>query len=193
MNVNRLELMVTMLKEVEAGAWKPSLTRAKQLISNDMYNEEVVGHNPTGKKIQETPVEFDLGTWVGAIPEYRNELSCGFTACAVGHATLDSRFNKMGLKPDCDLAPTYKTKVGWYALINFFELSEEALERLFSSSMYPEHLKDKALVIQVRRRIEKILEIGEKAFMETRLGGFYTADQYLVSPKGRIYKEYKHV
>lgn len=191
MNVNRLELMVTMLKEVEAGTWKPSLTRAKEMVLQDVYNYEALGNNPTGKNIQESSVEFSLNNWVDAFPEERNERSCGFSACAVGHATLDSRFNKMGLKPNSNFAPTYKNEVNWRSLEKFFELSGENLHILFTNSKYPEHLKDKALVIQVRRRIEKLLEIGVTAFENSNLSNPFCSCEYLVSPKGRIYKEYK--
>lgn len=174
MNIARLKLMVKMLSEVEAGTWK---LPKKTVID---------GIDPISKHdAPEHTNQFDLAFWTYAT----KEVSCGFTACAVGHACLDRRFNKLGLELGSSDEPRFLNRSSWDAVNQFFEIGSATSTILFVETRYSNHLKGNALVVQVRRRIEKLLELGsEQKFIETK--GSYERDweDYLISKAGRIYK-----
>lgn len=119
MNIERLQLMSQMLGEVIAGTWEPT-AKVKPLL-------------------RAIPIKGNLGfemrSWFGLTPDY-----CGYSACAVGHACLDDRFNKLGLW--FDEGPVYSGPDGyeyapdWEGVSAFFELDIQTTEHLFSDSSY---------------------------------------------------------
>lgn len=178
MNIARLKLMVKMLSEVEAGTWKlPKKSVIAGIDSMPSYREE------------EHKNQFDLSFWSFGT----KALECGFTACAVGHACFDKRFNKQGLEFDWSDTPTFDGSSSWVAVEKFFEIRKTTAIILFSGGEYPEHLKGNALVVQVRRRIEKLLELGDETKLRNMKYNFGYDDvrsweEYLISKAGRIYK-----
>lgn len=178
MNIKRLALMVKMLSEVEAGTWKlPKKSIISKIDVMPSYQEE------------EHKDQFDLSFWsYGA-----KGIDCGFTACAVGHACLDNRFNKLGLEFDWSDTPSFDGSSSWDAVEKFFEIKKNTAIILFSSSEYPGHLKGNALAVQVRRRVEKLLELEDESKLRSMKYNFGYDDvrdwsEYLISKAGRIYK-----
>ena len=144
MNRERLQLMVTLLKEVEAGTWEPSGT--------------TLGHQPL--PLPNRPGHrFDMIDWFDNV-----RTDCGFAACAVGHACLDERFNREGLLlkfngPGQSHHPMYSHKgntyLSWVAVSLFFDLRMMETDHLFDGDKYPyDQKKDPAAV---RQRIEAFL------------------------------------
>lgn len=184
MNVKRLQLLVTMLNEVLAGSWKPA--KIKLDLSDKIFEPK--------------DQQFDLHRWFEPTPK----VDCGFTACAMGHAGLDSRFRKMGLKLNKDaygFGMTYNDFDGFDAVNAFFDFDgdivceEQIPFILFLGQSYPQHLKGDALIIQVIRRIEKLIEMGDEQFFnffQNKKSYFESAsnraEHYLISKAGRLYK-----
>lgn len=147
MHRERLQLMVTLLKEVEAGTWEPSGTSLAIARENEVPLAERPGHR------------FDMIDWLDNVRP-----DCGFAACAVGHACLDARFNALGLYmlwngPGQSHHPFYVVKghthVSWAAVGRFFDLTPTEEDRLFDGDKYPyDQKKDPAAV---RQRIEAFL------------------------------------
>jgi hypothetical protein len=154
MNIERLRLMSEMLGEVIAGTWKP--TSKVQPILRSMPIEGNVG--------------FEMRSWFGLTPDY-----CGYSACAVGHACLDERFNRLGLV--FDDGPTYVGPDGeeyapsWEGVCEFFGIGQSMAEMLFSDSSYLD-MSDAAnaqwtrdgsrppvLPAQVKERIDQLIGI----------------------------------
>lgn len=120
MNIERLQLMSQMLGEVIAGTWKPT--------SNNL------------PELRPMPIEgnlsFELRSWFGLTPD-----QCGYSACAVGHACMDDRFNKEGLVFGFD-GPAFVGPDGsryapsWEGVCAFFEIDNELAEELFDNGSY---------------------------------------------------------
>lgn len=142
MNRERLELMVTMLKELEAGTWKPTGT--------------TLGHLPLARLVPEGGVEFNLNVWADTTdPDH----ACGFAACAIGHACMDARFNELGLClfwREGTKTPIYLAdQEEWKAVHEFFDLGPELAWPLFDPNRYTyDERRDPAAV---RARIETLL------------------------------------
>lgn len=111
MDKERLELMVTMLREVAAGTWRPAAEAA---------------HKPT---------TFDLNNWLIAV-DSAGEQPCGYAACAIGHATCDARFNTLGLHATPEETPQYLGFFGWAAATSFFGLTYKQAIELFAEEAY---------------------------------------------------------
>ena len=110
---NRLNLMIDMLNEVAVDMWRPT-------------SEE---QRPAGLKEGEVPA-FDLTDW-------QSPSDCGFSACAIGHACLDKRFNDLGLKSPIGLmTPMYQGVQSWDALQEFFGIAPDDLYFLFDIDEY---------------------------------------------------------
>jgi hypothetical protein len=145
MHRERLELMCTLLTEVEAGTWEPTGSRA---------NGRPLPHRWRPEHL------FDLTDWI-----YLVRPDCGFSACAIGHACLDSRFNAEGLfmhfgsSELYGMAPTYthdgQPLLTWPAVGAFFDLTPGQVDRLFDPQEYsvPQRTNPAA----VRQRIEALL------------------------------------
>lgn len=150
MNKERLELMSTMLGEVVAKEWKFCPTA------------KIEGEPVTGE------VRFDLWFWV------LDSADCGFSACAVGHAMIDPRFNELGLGLLRN-EPFYRDgtgvghgHTGWEAVQAFFGVDEETASNLFSNHNYYDSetgdTMDRVPPEKVKWRVDKLLEIGADAF-----------------------------
>lgn len=142
MHRQRLELMVILLREVEAGTWEPS---------TDDLGPLPPGMHPTHR--------FDMIDWLDNVRP-----DCGFAACAVGHACLDERFNRIGLRmqwagPGQSHAPEYTVKKqthrSWAAVGRFFDLTPRETDQLFDGDKYPYDQKKSPAA--VRLRIEAML------------------------------------
>lgn len=153
MNVQRLQLMVTMLREVVAGTWHPTVMPPEDAEYGD-YGQEP-------ESISEVFTHWDLRSWLSTDGSPKE---CGFTACAVGHACLDRRFVDQGLKFDEFSTPVIQVQVrgAWSTWLEdfdaaayFFDISVEEATRLFSieRGIYetPEH---------VITRIEDLIAVG---------------------------------
>lgn len=138
MNKERLELMVSLLDEVaEDSKLKP---------------------------------HFNLMTWVNVNRNQvlEDKLSvhlCGTTACAIGFAGLDPRFNELGfrLSPSGHtFKPVYCTAdlhvTGWSAVDKFFDLNPRESSYLFSLMEYS---NDDVSPRQVANRIRQVLKDQE--------------------------------
>lgn len=159
-----------MLEEVKAGTWKPVADALKQAKVWAYYDQ-------TDKEDS-----FTLKHWV-AINE---KTTCGFSACAMGHATLDARFRKLGLRfsKDSYLEPAFNESVNIEATSQLFDITEETARLLFTPDEYPPHLTEKNLINQVIRRIKKLIQIGEVKFFEKF--ELY-ANIFLIKPDLRVY------
>lgn len=156
MNTERLALMAKLLFEVSTKQWKGG--PAVKLWNRRSQVEPQKG------------LKFDLLSWV-------ERSGCGYSACAVGHACLDPRFNEQGLVMDLNYAsPLYIDKSGykrtsWMAVETFFGIGEKAAEYLFQKSKYKDRVRGKIRYIEatpemVLGRIVLLMEIGEQKFNE---------------------------
>ena len=184
MNRHRLTLMSTMLGEVIAGNWKPTVkTPRKRAI--DYYGVDGLKDN--------SKTQFNLSSWV--LVDRQKDNSCGFAACAVGHALMDERFKRIGLKVNKDTwngtFPTFKKKSidfyypeeGFAAVQAFFGLDHKVTISLFHPNFFPVHLVGVAQAKQVKRRIDLLLALGEPSYKEKALNS-----RDLVSPQGKVYQ-----
>lgn len=118
MNIERLQLMSDMLSEVIAGTWQPTSDNLPKLRD----------HIPVRN------IAFELRSWFGVTPDY-----CGYSACAIGHACMDDRFNHQGLVFGL-IGPEYITdegyKTSWQSVEAFFDISNDMARGLFNSSSY---------------------------------------------------------
>ncbi len=92
------------------------------------------------------PEAFDLSAW-----------HCGTVACAVGHACLDPVFNRQGLKlwdAGSGLIPCYADNIRWGAVHEFFDLTYNQAQHLFSDSAY----RGAATARYVIARIESLIK-----------------------------------
>lgn len=140
--------MSTMLGEVMAGAWK---------MSN--------GAKYQGAEV--TDIGFNLWVWFRDNSDLETA-TCGFSACAVGHAMLDDRFTNQGLGLNCN-SPIFKDQTGgvwhnWEAVEKFFDVAEETAESLFMNSYYYDSSTGEPYKEvrpdQVKWRVDKLLELG---------------------------------
>lgn len=146
MHRERLELMCTLLAEIEAGTWEP-----------------------TGTKMDGSPLPhrwrpdhlFDLDEWLVLVRP-----DCGFSACAIGHAGLDARFNAEGLfvlfgaSELHSMPPAYQDgdelRLVWGAVVRFFDLTQGQAYHLFDQDKYPATQRTDPAA--VRQRIEALLK-----------------------------------
>lgn len=152
-NVERLKLMVTMLREVEAGTWKPAAVE---------FLEEKDGYTTIpAEESQKIRSFFDLSTWLSTDGDAR---TCGYSACAIGHACLDQRFIDQGLTLvrmgypqllEQDEHGHYYSS-SWAAVTAFFDFEEEGQAAFFFD---PDHYpKGDIRPGQVADRIEQWLK-----------------------------------
>lgn len=149
MNIENLKLMQTMLTEIAAGTWKIS--------SHAVY----VGQDVEGS------IKFDLWSWV----ENRND-DCGFSACAIGHATMDKRFTDLGWWLDVH-SPKYENPVNgdmfgcWDAVETFFGIEYYTAQLLFMNMKYMDGAGSPINHVtpdMVNARIETLIQFGEEEF-----------------------------
>lgn len=156
MNRERVELMAKMLTEVLFNSWKggPAV--------REWAKRYEVKPRKTGNGIG-----FDLDHWVGA------DRSCGYSACAVGHACLDPRFIEQGLSIDVNSrTPLFNRYDNWDAIREFFGFkSRRTATILFAPSSYTQ-VKNGRIKTgvdgagPVLARVMKLLEVGETVLNE---------------------------
>lgn len=174
MNFERLRLMSALLGEIAAdpksrdtafnlGSWvSPNAMEDDNLwssIENQLDDEAVVESGEVGEPITYDAVLDILEKSSGKdLPED----FCGTSACAVGHACLDPRFNALGLTlywpelrrsmampvPDFIDGPFgYRD---WAAVKAFFDLSEHQAHYLFLDDRYEAGVRTTAKMVQER-------------------------------------------
>lgn len=145
MNIERMQLMLTMLKEIR-----------------DQPKSDVVFNLTVWASPLSEVGDFTIAASDGRIfPEG----FCGTVACAVGHACLDPRFNSLGLHLDTDRRqplPAYEGAEDWDAVEQFFDIDDETAEHLFYRTTYPDD--EDTNISQVIKRVEKAIE--EELFNE---------------------------
>lgn len=156
MNKENLQLMSTMLGEVIDGTWKGIPVDHKVILG------------PV-KLFPERVTEFDLESWVDSNP-------CGYSACAVGHACFDKRFQALGLSFKKEIPvltvkhPSVEghvtlTETRWDAVSCLFEISVDAARTLFLDKHYTGYIKYGVSAKRVKSRVDELLQIGEKALI----------------------------
>lgn len=91
------------------------------------------------------------------------EGSCGYAACAVGHAGSIASFREAGFKVVSNgchyLIPTYNGDENWDAVKSFFGLSEDEADHLFCSTSYLDEFFDlyDPTPTEVAERIENLV------------------------------------
>lgn len=130
--IDRLKLMQTLLIEVEAGTWAPSDGVQHVLGAAEKVVDEL---HPPG---------FDLDEWLTPHLATRRDLQeggCGTAACAVGHAMLDARFNKLGLSMSESTSPWYSAQgeacgEGFQAVSLLFDIPVRLARHFFARWQY---------------------------------------------------------
>lgn len=163
LNHERLEMIRVMLERVVHGSWdmNPDHVKLRRSMNVDRGTDVTV-------------TSCDLKHW-------RMQTSCGYAACAIGHACFDPVFNELGLKWTFG-QPKYKQEVGWDAVDLFFEFEQYKTSRiLFQQGSYQkQHIDQVAhLPAHVRQakmvaiRIEALQSMTEAQFIE-QYQAFYT-------------------
>lgn len=149
MNKERLQLMVTMLREIEADQFK-----------REHFN--LIGW----VDIWDTQAEDYLSITQGSLLSdgLTNVAECGTAACACGWAAQDARFRTQGFKLHFEpnshrstvrsVLPAFKDYVGWEAVSVFFGVGRAKAEYLFLASSYETYA---ATPGQVADRIEEFI------------------------------------
>lgn len=148
MNIENLKLMQTMLTEVTSGTWVAS-------EGATYYNQPLDGK-----------IQFNLRSWFDNMTH-----SCGYSACAIGHAVMDDRFIKLGWSLNL-FAPHYINPVNgtrltsWDAVESFFDIGDRTSKLLFMERHYLNECGApvKATPDWVKRRIETLIQFGEEEF-----------------------------
>lgn len=126
MNMDRLRLMQTLLREVAAGTWKVTAPATVELWA---FEDSLCGERHSVRMDAHQPLAFGLREWIMAT----SENTCGYAACAIGHACLDKRFTEAGLcTASASMAPRYHENFGWSAVAAFFDIGVREASRLFS-------------------------------------------------------------
>lgn len=112
MNAERLKILATILDEAAAGTWRPTV----------------------GQGAEDSPnIKFHLAGWVD--PVEMEDGSCGFAACAIGHAMLDQRLAITGTDIEEGIDPSpFNPECGaegWDAVTTFFDIEERTAVWLF--------------------------------------------------------------
>lgn len=131
MNIFRLQLMADLLKE---------MTVAVPVIEVTGY---AARHFEDGEEVTRVIEAFALDDWTNALGQLcsMDRPACGYSACAVGHAMFDVRFNALGLYHH-EGNPAYEGKTSWTAVQEFFGINNRTAETLFSPCQYDERDED---------------------------------------------------
>lgn len=150
MNKPNLHLMSTMLGEITANKWK------------GIPVDHMIKLGPV-KLIGQPIKHFDLETWV-------SKSDCGFSACAVGHACFDPRFQALGLTAEGNKPVLNSDSLGyhimWNAVEKLFDIKYDTALLLFMPSSYEEFPNHAIPAAQVKCRVDELLSLGEDAFIE---------------------------
>lgn len=156
MNIFRLQLMADLLKEMAVAVPVIEVTGT---VSE--YGEDEL-------EVTRTISEFSLNDWTDAIGDNAERAgpACGYSACAVGHAMFDVRFNAMGLIQH-EGSPIYEGETDWDAVERFFDISFDTASILFSPCHYVSYEDDdgddvEATPADVLERVQFLLLHGEE-------------------------------
>lgn len=153
MNNENMQLMSTMLGEVVAGDWKGTPVDHNLIIGPvKLFPVNVVG--------------FDIETWAEEVTN-SNGKTCGYSACAVGHACFDPRFQALGLAMDRNTIPMLidgDINYRWDAVCRLFDINIDTAKSLFLDKNYENYIKFHIKPGQVKSRVDELLVIGEDAF-----------------------------
>ena len=156
MNNENLQLMSTMLGEVVAGTWKGTPVDHGLIIGPIKVFPAHIKH-------------FNLESWVEQQYDEKGK-TCGFSACAVGHACYDPRFQALGLVMDHRNRPSLPAMSNdfnnWDAVMALFEINEDTAHNLFIDAHYVGYAKYGVKPGQVKSRVDELLVIGEDVFNE---------------------------
>jgi len=114
---------------------------------------------------------INMNTWEYKVPEDVDSItmqnSCGYAACAIGHAMRDPWFNAQGFVVD-EHFPAYIIDgfphIGWHAVRQFFKLSYEEAEYLFDSPSYynPDYNLGELRGADVAQRIRDFVNVASR-------------------------------
>lgn len=97
-----------------------------------------------------SPVDFDMSGW-------GIKHDCGTVVCAAGLASMDPKFNGLGLGYKMTskdrIVPAYKGLVSWTAIKEFFELTIYQAASIFD----PEHYRNPVTPTVVATRIRELV------------------------------------
>lgn len=154
MNKENLQLMSTMLGEVIDGTWKGTPVGHKLELGPLKLFPENVKH-------------FNLENWVEMETNEQGK-NCGYSACAVGHACFDPRFQALGLSmtatEDGAGKPQYLGCSHWPAVSALFGVNVDQARVLFLERSYDGYTKHGVKPGQVKSRIDELLHIGIEEF-----------------------------
>ncbi|GED41220.1 hypothetical protein [Cobetia marina] len=140
MNIERLEIMATILDEVEAGTWQRTVPYPHALETTLV---------PT-----DVPVHFSMECW-GFPSVGDHDTPCGYSACAIGHAILDKRLPELVTSDNTPaFVPQYRDDRCWDAVEAYFDLTEDQADRIFNQDSYIN--ADGVRAIQVATRIRAL-------------------------------------
>lgn len=168
-SVERLRLMARMLNEVADGEWTPT-EQIRSFIGEAAAPTVFFDLQTWGCEISdmacdlESSLEYaanvDEEAYFTTTLERLQKSNCGYSACAVGHAALDHRFNKLGLQMDPGQSPILVddkgTTFGWDAVRRFFGVNQQTAEWLFMPECYP--LEQRGDPLAVAARCEMLAE-----------------------------------
>lgn len=157
MNIFRLQLMVELLREMEEAT--PQVEVVGTVSTGSRWN-----NNERTFEVTRTIDSFDLESWTNAIGDNAHDSAhaCGYTACAVGHAMLDVRFNALGLI-QMNGIPLYEGESNWQAVEKFFEIDGLTAQAMFSDDHY-DH--SGVTPLEVAKRVQELIMIGEDDFQD---------------------------
>ena len=97
------------------------------------------------------PERFNMDTWVEKSTD-NGKVACGYAACAMGWACMIPEFRKDGLKL-YGVEPEYNNETGFEVAMEFFDISYENAEYLFSPETYDDNVETKEVI----QRIDDII------------------------------------
>lgn len=139
---------------------------------------------------EKSPFKIDMWANTLTIHAGRDEtMDCGFAGCAIGWAAHERWFEKFGwsisLMPGNRMTDTYpvfhrrgegpverrcghRTDAAFEDASSMLEISKRVATRLFSPGYYPGK-GEETEPRDVARRVRKLIEVGEKDFLENEL------------------------
>jgi len=149
MNIFRLQLMLDLLAEM---AVEVPVHEVTGMATSYDWGEVEVTH---------VIKAFDLNDWTNALEDADQAApSCGYSACAVGHAMFDNRFIALGLYQHKG-CPAYNGLDNWDAVEAFFGISYDSAATLFSPCQYSNEDGEPTTPAEVAQRVQFLLTHGE--------------------------------
>jgi hypothetical protein len=101
------------------------------------------------------PKYIDLDVWAQPTkyysPDHESMHTCGYVACAIGHAMFDPWHKERGFRNSADnLFPVYKNFAGWGAVYYFYGVDTQDARKLFSSNTYMANVTGADVAARIR-------------------------------------------